>query len=82
MTQAHAFSQDVRRHADGSIDFDFYRMRAIALRRQAMRESFTLSSACAGVLTMLGTLAVFFHVAAAPMGVPNDLAGVAQAPIR
>ena len=85
MTQAHAFSQDVRRHADGSIDFDFYRIRAIALRRQAMRDGFTLTSAFAGVLTMLGALAAFFHVEAAPISAPNGLAAVTQAnvaPIR
>ncbi len=85
MTQARAFSQDVRRHADGSIDFDFCRIRAIGRHRQAMRDGFTLNSACAGVLTMLGALAVFFHVAAALIGAPNGLAAVAQAnvaPIR
>jgi hypothetical protein len=85
MTQAQAFSQDVRRHTDGSIDFDFYRTRAIALRGEAMRNVGTLRSACAGILAMLGLLAVFFHVAAAPTGAPNGLAAVAQAnaaPIR
>lgn len=29
--------QEVRRNSDGSINFDFYRSRAIELRRQAMR---------------------------------------------
>jgi hypothetical protein len=85
MTQAYAFSQDVRRHADGSIDFDFYRTRAISLRGEAMRDGLMLRYACAGALTMLGALAVFIHVAAAPMGAPNGLAAVAQAnvaPIR
>jgi hypothetical protein len=85
MTQTQTSSQDVRRRADGSIDFDFYRVRATALRRQAMRDGFTLRSACAGVLTMLGALAVFLHVAAAPTGAPNGHAAVMQsnvAPIR
>jgi hypothetical protein len=31
---------DIRRHNDGSIDFDFYRARATALRNQAIREAF------------------------------------------
>jgi hypothetical protein len=85
MTQAQAFGHDVRRHADGSIDFDFYRVRATALRRQAMQDGFTLRSVCAGALTMLGALTVFLHVAAAPTGAPNGHAAVAQAnaaPIR
>jgi hypothetical protein len=30
-------SDDIRRHSDGSIDYDFYRARAYALRAQAMR---------------------------------------------
>lgn len=33
-------TQDIRRHRDGSIDFDFYRARATALRAQAMRDAF------------------------------------------
>jgi hypothetical protein len=32
--------QHVRRHSDGSIDFDFYRARATTMRRQAMRDAF------------------------------------------
>jgi hypothetical protein len=42
-----------RRHPDGSIDFDFYRADAKALRRQAMRDVGTLRGvrrASAGVL--------------------------------
>ena len=31
---------DIRRHGDGTIDFDFYRAQAAALRSQAMREAF------------------------------------------
>jgi len=30
--------QDIRRHPDGSLDFDFYRRRATKLRRQARRK--------------------------------------------
>ena len=31
---------DIRRHSDRSIDFDFYRARATALRNEAIREAF------------------------------------------
>jgi hypothetical protein len=34
------YSDDFRRHPDGSIDFNFYRRRARRLRRQAMRQLF------------------------------------------
>jgi hypothetical protein len=40
----------VRRHGDGSIDFDFYRTQATALRRQALRDSAVLRTACVGVM--------------------------------
>ena len=33
-------SHDIRRHQDGTIDFDFHRAQAVALRSQAMREAF------------------------------------------
>lgn len=75
----------IRRHPENSTDFDFYRTRATALRRQAMQDAATLKSACAGVLTMVGALAIFFLVAAAPMRAPNGHAAVAQTnatPIR
>ncbi len=78
MTQTEVTSQDIRRHHDRSIDFDSYRTRATALRGQAMRDAATLRSACAGVLTMVGALAVVFLVAAAPMRAPNGHAAVAQ----
>ena len=32
--------QDIRRRRDGSIDVDFYRARAAALRTQAIRDAF------------------------------------------
>ena len=78
MTQTQAISQDIRRHPGSFIDFDFYRARATMLRGQAMRDAFTLRSACAGFLTMVGALAVVFLVAAAPMRAPNGHAAVAQ----
>ena len=44
MTQIHDFELDVRRHSDGSIDFDHYRSRAAALRGAALRDASTLRS--------------------------------------
>jgi hypothetical protein len=35
--------QDVRRRHDGSIDVDFYRARAAALRTQVIRDAFRLA---------------------------------------
>jgi hypothetical protein len=78
MTQTQAISQDIRRHPGSFIDFDFYRTRATALRRQALRDATTLRSACAGVLTIVGALAVVFLVAAAPMRAPNGHVAVVQ----
>jgi hypothetical protein len=46
MTQPQAIRQDVfqdiRRRPDGSIDIDFYRANAIALRNRAIRDTFKL----------------------------------------
>jgi hypothetical protein len=58
-------NRDIRRHPNDSIDFDFYRARAAALRGQAMRDAFTLRAVGAIILTMTGVLAVVFLVAAA-----------------
>jgi hypothetical protein len=35
-----AAGHDIRRHNDRSIDFDFYRARATALRNEAIRDAF------------------------------------------
>lgn len=78
MIQTQAISQNIRRRPESSIDFDFYRTRATTLRGQAMRDAFTLRSACAGFLTMFGALAVVFLVAAAPMRTPNGHVAVVQ----
>jgi len=37
-------SHEIRRHRDGSIDFDFYRAQATVLRSQAMRDGFKLKA--------------------------------------
>jgi hypothetical protein len=52
MSQVH----DIRRHQDGSLDIDFYRSRAIAERRSAMRDDRALRMACAGGVVMAGAL--------------------------
>ena len=57
--------QDIRRLRENSIDFDFYRTRAVALRSQAMRDASTLKSALAGIAAIVGVLAVVFVAEAA-----------------
>jgi hypothetical protein len=50
-----------RRHPDGSIDFDYYRGRALALRRKSLRRTFrrvSLSTAGLVVVTALALAAV------------------------
>jgi hypothetical protein len=54
MTQIHDFELDVRRHSDGSIDFDHYRSRAAALRGAALRDASTLRSAFKLVMALAG----------------------------
>jgi hypothetical protein len=76
MTQE--IKQDVRRHPDSCIDFDFNRTRATALRDQAKRDTSTLKAAFAFVLTMLGALAVALLIAAAPIRASSGQAAMAQ----
>ena len=52
MTQSHEF----RRHVDGSIDFDFYRAHAAAIRLQTFRDAFLFKSTSNYTLTPLITL--------------------------
>jgi hypothetical protein len=55
MLQSHEF----RRHRDGAIDVDFYRMRATALRRRAMRDRATRKKrALRSVLVIVAVLSV------------------------
>ena len=67
----------VRRNADDSIDVDFYRARAAALRGQTMRKHSVLRFICAGVLT-LGLCAALVMAAATPVS-PLTSRGVAAA---
>ena len=57
---------DIRRHQDGSLDIDFYRSRAIAERRSAMRDDRALRMACAGGLVMAGALGFAVVLPSAP----------------
>jgi hypothetical protein len=71
MNNEQHFEQDVRRHDDNSIDFDFYRTRSTALRRQAMRDAHTLRMATLGSLVMVGAVGfamVIPSIAASPVG--------------
>ena len=53
-------TENIRRHPDGSIDFDFYRADARALRRQAMRDAIAPRRVSVGALaTAVGFLCAF-----------------------
>ena len=49
-------TENVHRHPDGAIDFDFYRAEAAALRRQALREGLGLQSAAVGAAVMVAAV--------------------------
>ena len=57
---------NVRRHPNGAIDLDFYRVNATALRRQAMRDGATLRRALVGALVTMSVLGVAVGLAALP----------------
>ena len=57
MTQIQGpLAQDIRRHPDGSINFDFYRYRSRALRTQAMREALSIKPKFASRPTLFAAL--------------------------
>ena len=60
-------SHEIRRHSDGSIDFDFYRKQAAAARRQALRDAFKLNATFNFTLIML-TLIIGVTIAASVPG--------------
>jgi hypothetical protein len=76
--QAMTQHTDIRRHPDGSIDLDFYRKGATALRRQAMHEAKTMRRAGVGLLAMAGMLCVATVLAATSAVAPNSPVAVAQ----
>lgn len=63
-------NHDIRRHPDGSIDFDFYRANATALRGQAMRDNRSLRMASAGNVVMAG--AIGFALVVPSASVPGE----------
>ncbi len=62
MTTVQTFQPHIRRHEAGSIDFDYYRTQATALRGQMKRDVRLLRLAAAGLfvitLTFVGVLIV------------------------
>jgi hypothetical protein len=77
--------QDIRQLRADSIDFDFYRTQATALRGQAMRNAATQKFALAGIVAIVGVLAVGFLAAAVNVRAANNHAALTQtraAPIR
>jgi hypothetical protein len=61
---------DVRRHPDGSVDFDFYRRRAARLRAQARREFFRTNAVpCSKVIIAVVAVAGALYLAPAADGV-------------
>ena len=75
----------VRRHPNGSIDLDFYRVGATALRRQAMRDAATLRKALVGALVTMSVLGVVVGLAAPPRQGAHTVTAAASAmshPIR
>jgi hypothetical protein len=58
---------DARRRPDGSIDIDFYRAGAAALRRRAMCDARQLRTAVASMLATAAVLALTVGVAIPPM---------------
>lgn len=59
----------IRRNADDTIDFEFYRNRAAALRGETRRQHATLRLICAGVLTLAMGAALVMAVAT-PVSAP------------
>ncbi len=66
----------VRRHHDGSIDYDFYRARAKALHAQAMRDFFAKRSLSKMAVIAAATLIAAAAIVIAPgrsKNVSNDI---------
>jgi hypothetical protein len=69
-------TDEIHRHPDGSIDFDFYRIQATALRGQAMRDAATLRLASAGAVVMAGALGFALVIPSAVGAVRDHVASV------
>jgi hypothetical protein len=66
-----------RRHADGSIDYDFYRARAAGLRRKALGDFGARPASSVRPLVMAGALG-FAVVIPSIATAPHDHAAAAQ----
>ena len=64
-------SHEFRRHRDGWIDFEFYRDRAKALRRQALGDAATRKMALPSVLVIVAVLSVATAGVAATAPMPG-----------
>ena len=71
----------IRRHAGGSIDFDFYQTRSTALRRQALRDAATLRMAAAGAVVMAGALGFAIVIPSTYGAVHDRMAAWSSAPL-
>jgi hypothetical protein len=77
-TRVQRVGDDVRRNADGSLDFDSYRSLADALRRHTMRDRTRLRAVGAGILATMVALAVVIMIEAAPAQPPQDPTATGQ----
>jgi len=64
MTTVETFQPHIRRHEAGSIDFDYYRTRATALRGQMKREDRLLRLAVASLIVITLTFVAVLVVVA------------------
>ena len=74
-------TDSVRRHADGSIDFDFYRATMIALRRQAMRDTHVLRTAAVGAVMTVAAMSFVAAILAMPTFSHHATATVVSTPL-
>jgi hypothetical protein len=71
MTTIDTLHLDIHRRAGGSIDFDFYRARAMAVRSQMKREARLLRYAAIGVIAGAIAFVAVLVVAAAQAYAPH-----------
>lgn len=77
MKQKPAIPPPIHRH--GAVDFDAFRIRAVALHGEAKRELAMLRSLTVGLLAVVAVVIVCFAVAA--IGTSDDLAAMTQIPM-
>jgi hypothetical protein len=74
-------TDEIRRHSDGSIDFDFYRAEAGARRREAQRAA--LRHGAVGASVMAGALGFAVVIPASSGQLPSDqLAAILSSHLR